>query len=830
MKKYVSVILSLLMIFSVVQSFSAVSEKSPGKYNNGEFEYEVKEDGKIKIIKYLQDTEECRIPETIDNMVVDELDEFMVNYDVKTMYIPNTVEKVYVNTFSSGKSLETLYVDCTNIDRNFNNPISIKNIIFQNNVKHINNSCFSGNTTLETVVFGRNVTASGCSTFEGCTSLKQVEFLGNDTLVQRRVFADCKNLEAVKLPNNLNVIDESAFKNCENLTLAKIPPNVTQIRNSAFYNCKSLQELNIPENVSTIGTNAFKNCTGLKTLNYNAINLTDYNLGLLVDSKSVTTVNIGDKVQSIPTGLCNGMKNLETVTGGENVISTGNNCFSNTKWEKSKEDGPIYMGKTLYKLKGNNSDSITVKDGTVSIGNWALANKKLTEINLPNTLQYIGDYGLYNCYSLENIKLPDSVLKINRYAFSNCGLLRNVTLGKNLDTIGNNAFQNCYLLNISGDYSELRHIESSAFYNCQSLSSFNMGKNLTTLGDYAFYNCKKLKGIILDNNVSTVGRYAFAECKRNEKVTLGDNVTTIGDYAFSNNTALTEVVGGNNIDEIGKKAFYNNTDLTAFKFSDKVTTLGDSAFNNCTSLSSATIPASLVHINNKVFYNCKSLKNITIPYGVTAIGYGAFYNVKQTYFYMPQTIMRISADAFYPTNKVTLIGYKESVTETYANDHNIKFVDNESLPSLAERNKTLKMNAGKDTSIVLNYGKPLSWKSTNAKVATVKNGKVTALQKGTTNIIAKYDYNIEIVYKLTVNSSPRLSKSTVSVKKGKTATIKIYGKSGKLSNQYVNSKYAKIVTNKNSSTLKIKGLKKGKSTLKIKVNGVKVLPLTVVVK
>ena len=40
----------------------------------------------------------------------------------------------------------------------------------------------------------------------------------------------------------------------------------------------------------------------------------------------------------------------------------------------------------------------------------------------------------------------------------------------------------------------------------------------------------------------------------------------------------------------------------------------------------------------------------------------------------------------------------------------------------------------------------------------------------------------------------------------------------------------KIVTNKNSSTLKIKGMKKGKSTLKIRVNGVKVLPLTVVVK
>lgn len=197
---------------------------------------------------------------------------------------------------------------------------------------------------------------------------------------------------------------------------------------------------------------------------------------------------------------------------------------------------------------------------------------------------------------------------------------------------------------------------------------------------------------------------------------------------------------------------------------------------------------------------------------------------------MPQTVTKIENNAFYPTERVSLIGYKNSETEEYAKSHNIKFVDNKSLPPVVERNKTLKMNSGDSTTLVLNYGKPLSWFSANSKVATVKNGKVTALQKGTTNIIAKYDYNIKIVYKLTVNSSPRLSKSTVSVKKGKTATIKIYGKADKVSNQFANSKYAKIVTNKNSSTLKIKGMKKGKSTLKIKVNGVKVLPLTVVVK
>lgn len=830
MKKYVSVILSLLMIFSVVQTFSAVSKKRPGTYNNTIFEYKVKEDGKIELLKYLLDIEECRIPETIDNMVVDELDYGLFGDNVKTIYIPKNIVYIDFNEFMSARNLETIYTDTEKIGKVYNSSKSLKNLILQDNVKYIDDCIFENNSSLENVVIGKNVETVEYKAFKNCKSLKTVEFLGSDTVIQSEVFRGCKNLTSVKLPDNLQMLDFGTFEGCTGLKSIKLPSSLTKIKYWNFYNCTSLEEINLPESLTTVEFGAFTNCQGIKKLNYDAINLTDYEMEFLSNCKNITTVEIGDKVETIPTRLCNGLKNLETVIGGDNVISTGSGCFANTKWEKSKEDGPIYIGKTLYKLKGNSTDSLTVKDGTVSIGNWALANKKLTEINLPNTLQYICDYGFYNCYSLESIKLPDSVVKIDEFAFSNCGLLRNITFGKNLETICKNAFQNCYLLNVNGDYSSLKNIENSAFYNCQSLTSFNMGNNLTTLGDYAFYNCKKLADVTLNNNVKEVGRYSFAGCKRNEKVTLGDNVTNIGENAFADNTALTEVVGGNNVVEIGKKAFYNNTSLTDFKIGDKVTTVGDSAFNNCTSLININIPKSLKKISPKMFYNCTSLEKITIPYGVTSIGYGAFYNAKQMYYNVPQTVTEIENNAFYPTDKVTLIGFKNSTTESYANSHNIKFVDVKTLPPVIERKKTLEMNSGYDVTISLNYGKPLSWVSTNSKVATVKDGKITALQKGTTNIIAKYDYNIEIVYKLTVNSSPRLSKSTVSVKKGKTATIKIYGKADKVSNQFVNSKYAKVMGNKNSSTLKIKGMKKGKSTLKIKVNGVKVLPLTVVVK
>ena len=115
MKKYVSVILSLLMIFSVVQTFSAVSKKRPGTYNNTIFEYKVKEDGKIELLKYLLDIEECRIPETIDNMVVDELDYGLFGDNVKTIYIPKNIVYIDFDEFMSARNLETIYTDTEKI-------------------------------------------------------------------------------------------------------------------------------------------------------------------------------------------------------------------------------------------------------------------------------------------------------------------------------------------------------------------------------------------------------------------------------------------------------------------------------------------------------------------------------------------------------------------------------------------------------------------------------------------------------------------------------------------------------------------------------------------
>ena len=70
-------------------------------------------------------------------------------------------------------------------------------------------------------------------------------------------------------------------------------------------------------------------------------------------------------------------------------------------------------------------------------------------------------------------------------------------------------------------------------------------------------------------------------------------------------------------------------------------------------------------------------------------------------------------------------------------------------------------------------------------------------------------------------TSPKLKQKAITVKKGETKKVRILGRAPGEGNAYKNTKKAKVVTKeKVTSNIYVKGLKKGKTTLKIRVNGV----------
>ena len=204
------------------------------------------------------------------------------------------------------------------------------------------------------------------------------------------------------------------------------------------------------------------------------------------------------------------------------------------------------------------------------------------------------------------------------------------------------------------------------------------------------------------------------------------------------------------------------------------------------------------------------------PYGLGlyVVGNGKAYTLKDAY-----DKLNINMDAVYSLINKTNLHYNFTVVKI-------------AQEKLSATNVSLKSGATK-TIKVLN-GKVKSYKVTNNKVAKVNSkGVVTALNKGKTTVIVTLKDGNKLNCKVNVTTAPKLSKSTVNVKVGKTVKVKALGKAKNIalkwtvSNKNVNTSIAKMIS---ASVLNIKGVKKGKTTLKVKVNNVKTLTLKVNVK
>ena len=149
-------------------------------------------------------------------------------------------------------------------------------------------------------------------------------------------------------------------------------------------------------------------------------------------------------------------------------------------------------------------------------------------------------------------------------------------------------------------------------------------------------------------------------------------------------------------------------------------------------------------------------------------------------------------------------------------------------PELSAKTKSLK--AGKTFTLkVNNTSDAVTFTSNKKSVATVNNkGVVTALKKGKATITATTKSGVKLNCTVSVTSNPKLSKQQIRIKVNQTKKIKITGKAKAVNNKYSKSKIAKVKSKASATTLKIKGLKKGKATLKIKVNN-KILKLKVTV-
>ncbi len=126
------------------------------------------------------------------------------------------------------------------------------------------------------------------------------------------------------------------------------------------------------------------------------------------------------------------VEDLKIIIDDFNIIV--NKVLSGKAHEISESD-TLYFG-YLFGASGYYSNESCVPSTlktvtittTTNIPDNAFYNcKTLETINLPNTLETIGEYAFYNCSHIDIIVIPINVTTIEKYAFTNCNYLERVT-------------------------------------------------------------------------------------------------------------------------------------------------------------------------------------------------------------------------------------------------------------------------------------------------------------------------------------------------------------------------------------------------------------------
>lgn len=121
-------------------------------------------------------------------------------------------------------------------------------------------------------------------------------------------------------------------------------------------------------------------------------------------------------------------------------------------------------------------------------------------LNLPESIETIGDYAFYGCTRLRSVNLSSNLKSIGRSAFEKCTSLQSITLPKSLKVIREFAFRNCANFDNWGNF-DGGGLESVVFED---------GVDFYTNGVYGFYNhvfwgCANLSSVKLPNG--TPGRF-----------------------------------------------------------------------------------------------------------------------------------------------------------------------------------------------------------------------------------------------------------------------------------------------------------------------------------
>lgn len=392
---------------------------------------------------------------------------------------------------------------------------TIQAIAIPETVVEIQDRAFILFFTLRQAILPDSLKTIGAEAFDYCDDLKYINIPAGVTYIGPCAFSS-QDVELNIAPDCIYTLMDGAIYHKGDKALThylpglknesyEIPRGIKEIGEKAFTN-EYIQIVVLPETLTTIGNEAFAGAPGITQLTLPA---------------SLTT--IGEN--ALPASL-------EKITLAPN----------NTAFEMV--DGALYHieSKTLvWREPAAKNNEFVVKDGTKIIANSACkGSTTLEKLVLPDSVEVIEERAFSKCSNLKEVEWSDSLVKIGQWAFDSCAL-ETLDLPASVQLIGNafanNQFKELVLTN-NFDWSEA----SSAFRDNKLLESVVIGEGCTVLPFGIFDGCVSLTSVQLPSTLKLIDSYAFEGCSALANITLPEGLETIESQAFGGCDSLKEIV------------------------------------------------------------------------------------------------------------------------------------------------------------------------------------------------------------------------------------------------------------------------------------------------
>ncbi|KAL7719797.1 Leucine rich repeat protein [Entamoeba marina] len=219
-----------------------------------------------------------------------------------------------------------------------------------------------------------------------------------------------------------------------------------------------------------------------------------------------------------------------------------------------------------------------------------------------------------NCFEaslLQQIDIPKSIESIGDFCFTRCTFLTSIDLSTMVTSIGMSCFKYCKSLQIA-KLPNIIVLPKHCFYGCYQLHHLTVSPELCVVKERCFEQCQNIRSLLLPNTIGELPLGCFENCILLQTIILQEGLTKINDFAFQNCKSLKQIA-----------------------LPPTVQYVGNNCFKGCEQLTSVIFPQQFKEIGNNCFDMCKSLKIIWIPRGIKKITKEYFpilYFIKRGYF------------------------------------------------------------------------------------------------------------------------------------------------------------------------------------------------------